>query len=222
MDLESGRNKDELLEMLWRLHEFYELTMTAFRQHDPTGIYGGYLRDFASDGIVRLEGERIVLTPAGMEQARGLVRRHRLAERLIVDVLGMRPEETEKPACEFEHLLAPELVEAICTLLGHPRFCPHGVAIPEGPCCLEAKKQVETTVIPLTQLAKGQEARIVFLNTRDPARLQKLLHIGLVPGTSVTIQQHYPALVVEVGHSQIALEKAIGEEIRVVPQHLRP
>ncbi|MBF0311487.1 MAG: metal-dependent transcriptional regulator [Magnetococcales bacterium] len=217
MNLESMRNKDELLEMLWRLHEFYELTVPALQQHDPTGVYKGYLREFASNGILRLEGEAIILTPEGMEKARGLVRRHRLAERLIVDVLGKSPEETETSACEFEHILAPELVEAICTLLGHPRFCPHGIPIPEGACCLEAKKSVESAVIPLTQLAKGQEARIVFLNTHETSRLQKLLHIGLVPGATLCVQQHYPALVIQVDNSQIALEQSIGEEIRVIP-----
>ncbi|MBF0626973.1 MAG: metal-dependent transcriptional regulator [Magnetococcales bacterium] len=220
MNLETSHQKDELLEMLWRLHEFYELTLPAFHEHDPTGVYQGYLREFASNGILRLEGEQIILTPEGLEMARGLVRRHRLAERLIVDVLGKRPEETEQSACEFEHILAPELVEAICTLLGHPRFCPHGIPIPEGSCCLESRKSVESAVIPLTHLAKGQAGRIVFLNTHDNTRLQKLLHIGLVPGTWVTLLQHYPALVIVVENSQIALESAIGDEIRVVPRDI--
>ncbi|MBF0213548.1 MAG: metal-dependent transcriptional regulator [Magnetococcales bacterium] len=217
MNLETSHKKDELLEMLWRLHEFYELTMPAFQAHDPTGVYQGYLKEFASNGVLRVEGEQIVLTTEGLEMARGLVRRHRLAERLIVDVLGKRPEETERSACEFEHILAPELVEAICTLLGHPRFCPHGIPIPEGSCCLESRKSVESAVIPLTHLAKGQKGRIVFLNTHDNTRLQRLLHIGLVPGTWVTMLQHYPALVIVIENSQIAIETSIGEEIRVVP-----
>ena len=217
LDLESSRKKEELLEMLWRLQEFYEMTVPALREHDPDGTYQGYLQEFASNGMIRVQGEQIILTPEGMERARGLVRRHRLAERLIVDVLGKRPEETEKAACEFEHVIAPELVDAICTLLGHPKFCPHGVIIPEGDCCREAKQSVNTAVIPLTQLENGREARIVFLNTQNEARLQKLLHIGLVPGARISIQQRYPALVVQIDNSQIALETSIGEEIRVVP-----
>ena len=69
--------------------------------------------------------------------ASGRGRAHRLAERLFTDVLSLRDEEAvESNACQFEHILSPELTDRICTFLGHPETCPHGSPIPRGKCCL--------------------------------------------------------------------------------------
>ncbi len=83
------------------------------------------------------DGTAIVeLTPRGRDRAGSIIRRHRLAERLFTDSLAMDSEtEIEQQACKFEHILSPEATDKICTFLGHPRTCPHGAAIPPGPCC---------------------------------------------------------------------------------------
>jgi len=83
------------------------------------------------------DGTLIVeLTPRGRERAGGIIRRHRLAERLFTDSFAMDSEsEIEQQACKFEHILSPEATDKICTFLGHPRSCPHGAPIPPGPCC---------------------------------------------------------------------------------------
>jgi putative ABC transport system ATP-binding protein len=86
------------------------------------------------DGSIVVE-----LTPRGRERAANIIRRHRLAERLFTDSLAMDSEsEIEQQACKFEHILSPEATDKICTFLGHPRTCPHGAAIPPGPCCERA------------------------------------------------------------------------------------
>ena len=213
--LETERRRDELLEMLWRLDEFHTLDVASLREHDPKGIYEQYLREFSSNGIIRMEGDQISLTVQGRSRAEGLVRRHRLAERLLVDVLGKDPVDTEAAACEFEHILAPELVDAICTLLGHPQACPHGIPIPPGLCCKESRDAVESAVIPLTQLESGGETTIAFLNSQDSGRLNKLMAMGLVPGARIRLVQHYPAIVVQVSDSQVAFEESVGDVIRV-------
>jgi ABC-type glutathione transport system ATPase component len=83
------------------------------------------------------DGSMIVeLTPRGRQRAADIIRRHRLAERLFTDSLAMDSEtEIEEQACKFEHILSPEATDKICAFLGHPRTCPHGAAIPPGPCC---------------------------------------------------------------------------------------
>lgn len=215
MTLETEHRRDELLEMLWRLNEYHTLDLPSLREHDTNGIYETYLREFTGNGIIRMEGDRIFLTPKGMARAEGVVRRHRLAERLLVDVLGRSPSEVEQNACEFEHILAPELVDAICTLLGHPQSCPHGLGIPPGRCCTEARSTVCSVVIPLTQLEKGAETTITFLNTQDSGRLNKLMAMGLVPGARIRLMQRYPAMVVQLNNSQIAFEDSFGEVIQV-------
>ncbi len=217
MDLETERRRDELLEMLWRLRERQNLTLTGLRKYDTDALYEHYLQEFAGTGIVRLEGDRIVFSKEGEGRARNIVRRHRLAERLLVDILGKLPQETEAVACEFEHIVAPELVDAICTLLGHPMTCPHGQPIPEGLCCQKKQLTIDTVMVPLTQVACGVRVKIAAIDTRDPRQLNRLLAMGLTPGTDLTLLQSKPALVVQVEQRQIAFEESIGHDIRVWP-----
>ena len=207
--------KDELLEMLWHLSEHHELTLSILREHDKKQQYEKSLYEFASNGILDLDGETIILTEKGKEKAEGIIRRHRLAECLMSSVLGFKPTETEEAACEFEHILSPGLVDSICILLGHPPQCPHGENIPQGPCCIEAKSTVKSTVIPVTAMKIGSTARIAFLNTHNDRRTHKLLALGLTPGAEIKLHQTKPALVVEVDNRQIAIEDSIGEEINV-------
>lgn len=215
MNMETDRRRDELLEMLWRLHEFGELTVSCLRRNDPDQRYEGSLREFSSNGMIRVQDDQIQFTTKGMKRAEGIVRRHRLAERLLVDVLGRTPSDTEEAACEFEHILAPELVEAICTLLGHPLTCPHGQNIPTGRCCEESRLMVPTAVVPLTQLDVGAAGRIASIQSQDQKRLARLLDLGLTPGTNLVVHQRYPALVVQVERRQIAFEESVGDDIRV-------
>ena len=71
------------------------------------------------------------------------------AERLFTDSLAMDSEtEIEQQACKFEHILSPEATDKICSFLGHPRTCPHGAAIPPGPCCGKlAESEPKNTVM---------------------------------------------------------------------------
>ncbi len=211
----KDHTKDELLEMLWHLGEKGRLTVISLKETDPENIFGAALAELTAAGTVQIEGERISLTQKGQATARDIIRRHRLAERLINDVLGEKAKNPDLAACEFEHILAPELVDSICILLGHPRTCPHGKEIPEGACCRAAKDEIKSLVMPLTELKIGVVARVAGINTKDEPRMHKLLAMGITPGTTVKVHQKYPALVVEADQSQIALENAIAEEIVV-------
>jgi putative ABC transport system ATP-binding protein len=88
-------------------------------------------------GVSTGDGSLIVeLTSRGRKKAADIIRRHRLAERLFTDSLALDSEtEIEQQACKFEHILSPEATDKICTVLGHPRTCPHGALIPRGDCC---------------------------------------------------------------------------------------
>jgi putative ABC transport system ATP-binding protein len=94
------------------------------------------------------DGSAVVnLTPRGRNKAGGIIRRHRLAERLFTDSFAMDSEtEIEQQACKFEHILSPGATDKICAFLGHPRTCPHGAPIPPGPCC-QSKIRVEETAM---------------------------------------------------------------------------
>jgi putative ABC transport system ATP-binding protein len=85
--------------------------------------------------LVELQNGEVQLTPVGSQRARGVVRRHRLAERLFKDTFSIDDTEAHTQACKFEHIISPELDQRICTFLGHPKTCPHGNPIPPGDCC---------------------------------------------------------------------------------------
>lgn len=206
---------DELLEVLWRLYERQEMTLSQLRLLDASHEYENRLLEFGNVGMFTLEGDRLAFTSIGLTRAQDIVRRHRLAERLIVDVLGKQTPDTENAACEFEHVVAPELVDAICTLLGHPTLSPRGLPIPQGVCCEKKESTVKPAVVPLSMMEIGVPTRIASLDTDDPERLNRLMAMGLLPGTSITLLQRQPAMVVQNDQRQIAFEESVGNDLRV-------
>lgn len=206
---------DEYLETLWHLLENNESDIDNLKRHTKDPFDQEIFEALKADGYVALDGKKIRLTEKGYARAEQIIRRHRLAERLLTDVLGMESRDVETGACEFEHILAPELVESICTLLGHPRECPHGAKIPEGECCRQARKTISSAVIPVSEVKIGEEVKVAYINTGSNSRMHKLSHFGIVPGTFVSVHQRYPSFVIKCGNSQIALEEEIAKEIYV-------
>ena len=206
---------DEYLETLWHLLENNESDIDNLKRHTKDPFDQEIFEALKTDGYVALDGKKIRLTEKGYARAEQIIRRHRLAERLLTDVLGMESRDVETGACEFEHILAPELVESICTLLGHPRECPHGAKIPEGECCKQARKTISSAVIPVSEVEIGEEVKVAYVNTRSNSRMHKLSHFGIVPGAFVTVHQRYPSFVIKCGNSQIALEEEIAKEIYI-------
>ena len=206
---------DEHLETLWHLFENNESDINNFKSHTKGAFDEAILTTLQHDGYITLKGDTISLTDKGFAQAEQIIRRHRLAERLLTDVLGMNLGDIEVAACEFEHVLASELVESICTLLGHPRECPHGGRIPEGECCKQVRKTLSSAVIPLSDVDIGEEVKVAYINTRSNSRMHKLSHFGVLPGSSVSVHQRYPSFVITCGDHQIAIEEEIAREVYV-------
>ena len=206
---------DEHLETLWHLLENDESDIDNFKSHTKGPFDETILKMLSDDGYVVIDGKKISLTDKGFAQAEQIIRRHRLAERLLTDVLGMKLDDIEVAACEFEHVLASELVESICTLLGHPRECPHGGRIPEGDCCKQVRKTVSSAVVPLSEVEVGVEVKVAYINTRSNSRMHKLSHFGVVPGTIIALHQRYPSFVITCGNHQIAIEEDIAKEVYV-------
>jgi DtxR family transcriptional regulator, Mn-dependent transcriptional regulator len=208
---------DEALELLWYARESGEQASEAELAAD--GAKEG-LATLAAEGYVEEASPgRYRLTPRGEERASRLVRSHRLAERLVHDVLG---EAYEQGACEFEHIITPSVVDAICTLLGHPRECPHGMAIPPGACCRAHADTVGASVVPLDRLSVGQSARVAYVYGETDRQLHKLENLRIRPGVEVKLHQRAPSLVIECGSSTIALDERVAANIHVwVPPDAR-
>ena len=135
---------DEYLEILWHIREKHGKLIKSLLQKVESDWDPSIVAVLIKNGFIKETNSEISFTEKGLDRARQLVRSHRLAERLLTDVLNMDVDYAETGACEFEHIVVPEIVDAICTLLGHPKICPHGLPIPEGKCCREARKSVKT------------------------------------------------------------------------------
>ncbi len=209
------REIDEHLETLWHLWENDESNVDQFRNHTSEGSADDILQILQSEDYIAIDGKKVQLTSKGAAAAEQIIRRHRLAERLLTDVLGMESGDIETGDCEFEHILAPEIVDSICTLLGHPRECPHGGRIPEGECCRQTRKTIFSAVVPLPDVEIGEEVKVAYVKTASNSRMHKLSHFGVVPGTKIALHQRYPSFVIKLENTQVALEQNIAEEIYV-------
>jgi DtxR family Mn-dependent transcriptional regulator len=209
---------DEILEVVWTIEE-NRVKATAERimsMNFHVEIGEEHLKRAVEEGYLKREGDVFVFTETGSKRGEGIIRRHRLAERLLVDVLNMREMSIESNACCFEHFLSPEVTDHICTLLGHPRKCPHEKPIPVGDCCIRAEKSLETVVVPLSELHSGESGRIVYISTQYHQRLDRLSSLGLFPGRVVRVHQREPLFVVFLDETQLALEREIVDEIHVL------
>ena len=204
--------RDEMLECLWQLRERGCSTVAALQGSLGERYQAEDLARLAGDGLVSLSQEDILLTTEGAVHAQRLIRAHRIGERLIHDVMGRA---FETGACELEHVLNTEIVDAICTLLGHPRECPHGFPIPEGECCRVDARYVRQTIVPLSQLRVGQSARVAFVYSRSDQQLHRLTSLQIRPGTVIKLHQVYPTYVIAVDGASIALDKEVAGNINV-------
>ncbi len=167
------------------------------------------------DGLFEVEGSRMVLKEKGEEKARELIRRHRLTERLLLEIFEISEDEVEEEACKFEHILSPSVTESVCTFLGHPPTCIHGKPIPRGECCTKFKKELKPLVLPLEDLGLGDQGRIVFIAPKSHQRLDRLSTMGMIPGSIVRMHQKNPSYVIEIGETTLALDRDIVKDIYV-------
>ncbi len=211
------REREEYMEALWYLAEDESPCYDKLKKEHRGTLTGEILADLQRQELISVDADgKIEFTERGYEQSRRIIRCHRLAERLLTDVLGMKPKETEQGACEFEHIVAPEIADSICTLLGHPRECPHGLKIPEGECCRRASSTVSSAIVPLARVKVGDTVKVSYINTPSNSRMHKLAHFNVLPGQTIKVHQRYPSFVIESGNTQVAMEEDIAREIYVL------
>ena len=214
----SRKEKEEHLECLWEAKENGQDSVDDL-QAAMNGNYDVRLMDELSlEGLVVLneEATKVGLTQAGNERAQAIIRAHRIGERLIYDIFGG---DFETAACEFEHTVTAELVDGICTLLGHPHECPHGMSIPAGECCKSSADTAQRQILSLTELEVGQTARVAYINVSDDREMHRLDGLQIRPRAVVKLHQKYPCYVVECDGAHIAMDEEIVSGICVWSQN---
>jgi DtxR family Mn-dependent transcriptional regulator len=162
-------------------------------------------------GLVTYDRSGVRLTELGRKRGLRVVRRHKLAERLLSDVFKHGLSGLHEHACEFEHILDDELAERIDSMLGQPATCPHGHPIPtkEG-------KTVDIRGKPLTELGEGEDSKVLVI-PEERGCVQRLLSLNILPGARVRVAEKLPrgAILLQCGKTQVALSREIASMILV-------
>lgn len=212
---------EDYLKALYQLAPHADAPVTtsaiAERLGVAAGSVTGMLRRLSDQGLVehvRYHGAR--LTSQGLEHAIRLIRRHRVIELFLVQVLGYTWDRVHDEAERLEHAASDELVNRMAALLGEPAEDPHGDPIPR------ARGEFRERQYPqLAALEPGSVAVLRRVSDSDPAALRYLAKHGLVPGTEIEVTDRAPfngPLTVRVaGHSHV-LGLELCQSIQVEPQ----
>ncbi|MHA2336250.1 MAG: metal-dependent transcriptional regulator [Candidatus Hodarchaeales archaeon] len=212
--------QEEILEYLYvSLEENYEVDLNSITKmiHNSKIDVKIILDNLIKKDYVLKIDNKFRITDKGKTTGESVVRRTRLGERLLADVLALQDTDVVETACKFEHILNEGVEEAICTILGHPSYCPHGKPIPKGACCSKNSKEVDQIVVPITELTKGDIGLVRFLKTssKEGESILKLLNFGILPGRKIELISKQPAFIISIEESTIALEKKFAEKIYV-------
>jgi DtxR family transcriptional regulator, Mn-dependent transcriptional regulator len=162
------------------------------------------------DGYVtRGEDKAILFTVQGAEQAEGIVRRHRLIERFLTDVLGVPWDEVHEEAERLEHAMSPVLEERMLAAIGDAKTCPHGHPIVAG---------ARLAGVPLADVEVGAKVRVLRFENEAEDLLHYLMSSGLEPGLEGTLAANdEEEVVVEVaGGRRCAITPSVAETVSVM------
>ncbi len=204
---------EEALKVLWLKEEGWEE-----KEFIPIIKYSIGERDFEvleEKGLVKKKNGEWIFTDYGRHIASDIIRRMRLAEWLFSEIIEGDSGFSNEAACRLEHVLTEEATDKICSLFGHPKFCPHGKPIPRGKCCGKEKITLEPFILPLTYLEEDSEAKIISINIDDRRIKHKLVSMGFLPGTIILLKKKKPIYLVELEGNVISLDKKIAGKIFV-------
>ena len=154
-------------------------------------------------GLVHLQTDRsLALTEEGREKAISVMRKHRLAERLLADVVGLDIAHVHEEACRWEHVMSERVERRLVELLNSPKFSPYGNAIPGLETLGISSERDDPKTVTLFIASEDAEPESPFTLARFPEVVQKdvelmyeLTQAGIVPGAAVRIERGPDAVV---------------------------
>jgi DtxR family Mn-dependent transcriptional regulator len=172
-----------------------------------------HVKRLADRGLVRhTPYVGVSLTDDGRAVAVGAIRRHRIVERFLADMLGYEWTDADRLATTFEHELPDEVEDRLFHALGEPTACPHGFPIPA------ASDRVVPTLPQLYDLDPGDIAEVAVPGSTDPAVIEYLERIGLRPGARVEVRDKEPfdgPVLVRVDGQDRALGRTVATQVFV-------
>ncbi|MCV7173145.1 FeoA domain-containing protein [Mycobacterium sp. CPCC 205372] len=177
------------------------------------------------DGLLQVAGDRhLELTDKGRQLAVAVMRKHRLAERLLVDVIGLPWEEVHAEACRWEHVMSEDVERRLIQVLDNPTTSPFGNPIPGlselGLAGFPGADQV--SLVRLTELPSGMPVAVVVRQLTEHVQgdadlIARLKDAGVVPNARVTVEatDHGGVNIVIPGHEQVELPHHMAHAVKV-------
>jgi DtxR family Mn-dependent transcriptional regulator len=174
------------------------------------------IRRLRGDGYLKPAGDAgkaVRLTTKGRSLAESVVRKHRLAERLLTDVIGLPWNKAHVEACRWEHVISDEVEERLVALLGNPTTCPHGNPIPGA-----GAPRVD--LFALTESQPGDAVRLERVTEQVEIDMESLTYLsdhGFTPGAGARVRSKAPdgTLTLELDDGTIALGPALAAQLFV-------
>jgi DtxR family Mn-dependent transcriptional regulator len=178
------------------------------------------------DSLLTVEGDRhLELTDEGRRQAIAVMRKHRLAECLLIDVIGLAWEEVHIEACRWEHVMSEAVERRLVTLLNHPHRCPHGNPIPGLDQLGVGRGELDqaddsaglTTMKAAAQAgAEHVVVRRISEQLQPDARMMRLLlDAGIQPGRTVAVEVLGKGVRVSADGSSVGLDDVVATHVFV-------
>jgi DtxR family Mn-dependent transcriptional regulator len=171
------------------------------------------IRRLRDEGYVEVRGRSLLLTTEGRAVAESVVRKHRLAERLLTDIIGLPWEKAHVEAGRWEHVISDEVERRLIELLGHPTTCPHGNPIP-------GSGGADRRLRALSDSRRGDHVRLERVTEQIEIDVDSLSYLsahGFVPGTEAVVSSRAPdgTLILDLGARSIALGPALTQQLFV-------
>jgi DtxR family Mn-dependent transcriptional regulator len=176
----------------------------------------GMIRRLADQGLVKHERYHGVrLTNAGRTAALRTLRRHRILECYLAQVLGYDWDRVHEEAERLEHAASDELIDRMATALGDPTVDPHGAPIPTRDGAVDERRHLS-----LAELDEGVPARVLRMSDEDSEFLRYIAALGIVPGTALRVTNRAPfdgPIAVEIGGATHSVGVSAASRIFVEP-----
>ncbi|MBF6367660.1 metal-dependent transcriptional regulator [Nocardia puris] len=175
------------------------------------------------DGLLLVAGDRhLELTEKGRSMAVAVMRKHRLAERLLVDIIGLDWQNVHAEACRWEHVMSEDVERRLVEVLNHPTTSPYGNPIPGlDELGVEAPVAIEEQLVRLSELPHGQVHAVVVRRLAehiqtDPEVIGQLREAGVVPDARVTVETKPGSVIITVpGHDGFELSDEMAHAVQV-------
>jgi DtxR family Mn-dependent transcriptional regulator len=174
------------------------------------------------DGLVRVAGDRhLELTDKGRSLATSVMRKHRLAERLLVDVIGLPWDQVHDEACRWEHVMSENVERRLLEVLNHPTTSPYGNPIPGLELLGVTADAPAKATTRLADIPQGEPVAVIVRRLSEHAQtdtelITSLREAGVVPNARVTVQATMDAVMISTpGHAGLTLSEEMAHSIHV-------